>query len=426
MLKIPRKLTILNQLKLLFDSKQIIVLVTDTQLILKDINSAFLDQLGYSHQEVLNTTLLDFLSDCDQKKWKALSENFNNKETDLGSLESSFISKNGSPITFRIDISPSYEEDASLSKIVLVGYNITKENKIKKELKTTETFFKTIYDQCPSGIVFSNKDGGLEANQKFCDMIGYSKEELRKMTAKDVTFPEDRFLHLDGQKKLDNKEFESYTFEKRYLSRTGKIIYAKVTLYKIHEEISNYGTQVALIEDISDKKGLNKKNLELQQLRLQESISKSEKEELQSKMDALNRELTSNLMFISQRNSLLNAINDSLVEISSKAGYEIKYELFKISAKVKNNIMLDEAWSKFKFHFDQIHPDFFSKLRKMNPSLTQKELKQCAYICIGLSNKEAAQLLSVSPKSIEMARYRIKKKFKLEPEDNLMAFIQSL
>ena len=426
MLETPRKLNTLNQVKLLFDSKQIIVLVLNSQLILRDINSAFLDQLGYTHQEVLNTTLLDFLEESDRVIWKDLVQDLSNKQTPLKSLESTFIHKNGSRVIFRLDISFNYDVECNLLEIVLICCNITNEKRIERELKEAEIFFKNIYEQNPSGLVFSNKNGGLEANQKFCEMLGYSKEELRELTSEEITYPDDQKLHLEGLQRLEKKEIKSFTLEKRYLTRTGGIVYANVTLYKVQEEMNNYGNYVALIENISDKKGLSEKNLELQQLRLQEAISKSEKEELQSKMDSMNRELTSNLMFISQRNTLLNAINDSLVQISSKAGYEIKYELFKISAKVKNNIMLDDAWNKFKFHFDQIHPDFFSKLRNMNPSLTQKELKQCAYICIGLSNKEAAQLLSVSPKSIEMARYRIKKKFKLQPEDNLMAFIQSL
>ena len=81
-----------------------------------------------------------------------------------------------------------------------------------------------------------------------------------------------------------------------------------------------------------------------------------------------------------------------------------------IESLIKSSLDFDEEWNEFKVHFEQVHPDFFSKLRHLSAGLTENDLRLCSYIRIGMRNKEIAQLLSVSPDSVKMSRYRIKKK----------------
>jgi PAS domain S-box-containing protein len=257
-------------------------------------------------------------------------------------------------------------------------------------------------------------------------MLGYLPQEISNMDARQFTHPDDRKLHVEDFKKLMNNEIDCFQIEKRYITKYGAEIYARTILARINIENGSDGYHVAIVKDIGEKKILIENQGELKRLRQRDELNKEEQRQLRAKLGSMNQELATNLIFISERNILLESINQSLSEISSKAGYEIKRDLFKLSSKVKNNIQLDEAWGKFKMHFDKTHPAFFSKLKELNPGLTQKEIKQCAYIRIGLSVKEAAQLLDVSPKSIEMARYRIKKKIQLSIGDNLHDYINSL
>jgi DNA-binding CsgD family transcriptional regulator len=70
-----------------------------------------------------------------------------------------------------------------------------------------------------------------------------------------------------------------------------------------------------------------------------------------------------------------------------------------------------------------VHPNFFAALLHLHPDLTPTDLKHCALIRLGLSNKEKAQILNLSYKGIDSANYRIKKKLGLGMDDNLANYL---
>lgn len=66
----------------------------------------------------------------------------------------------------------------------------------------------------------------------------------------------------------------------------------------------------------------------------------------------------------------------------------------------------------------------YSLQEKAHKKLTQLDLKYCAYLSLKLSAKRIAQLMSVEPKSVRMAKYRLKQKLNLTKEENLNDFLQ--
>ena len=79
-------------------------------------------------------------------------------------------------------------------------------------------------------------------------------------------------------------------------------------------------------------------------------------------------------------------------------------------------------------HFSKIHPRFFQRLKKVPcaKALTENELRMCAYFRIGMTAKQIAQILNVSPEAIRINRYRIKKKLMLTEADDLDDFIRNV
>ncbi len=86
----------------------------------------------------------------------------------------------------------------------------------------------------------------------------------------------------------------------------------------------------------------------------------------------------------------------------------------------------DDSWTDFKSAFESIESEFFSKLTRINPKLTSLDLKHCAYIRMNLDNYEVSKILNVEMKSLQMTRYRLKKKLKLNEEIHLREFILSV
>lgn len=155
-------------------------------------------------------------------------------------------------------------------------------------------------------------------------------------------------------------------------------------------------------------------------LRLAEAHQR-EKQLIQAMVAYKNRELSAFALQVAQKNQVLEEIKQALEKTgTTRQPTEIVLKI------IQENQQLDNSWDKFKLHFEEVHPDFFARLRQKSNALSQNEQKLCAYTKMQLSTKEIAQLLNISPKSVEMARYRVKKKLDLVVEQNLHQFIQQI
>jgi len=153
-------------------------------------------------------------------------------------------------------------------------------------------------------------------------------------------------------------------------------------------------------------------------LRLAE-LHKREKQLMQSVIDHKDRELSSTMIQVVQKNKLLTNIQQKLDQASTAP-----YPLQSLSKTIRENLQSDNDWDKFKLHFEEVHPDFFTRLKAEFHHLTANDLRLCAYLKINLAHKDIAQLLHISYKGVETACYRIKKKLKLSPHEKLGSFIQ--
>jgi len=77
-------------------------------------------------------------------------------------------------------------------------------------------------------------------------------------------------------------------------------------------------------------------------------------------------------------------------------------------------------------YFEQVNKNFFQNLATRYPELNTNDLRHCALIKLNLKVKEAASLLNVSPHTVKSARYRLKKKLHMEPDDSLGDFIRRI
>jgi DNA-binding CsgD family transcriptional regulator len=77
---------------------------------------------------------------------------------------------------------------------------------------------------------------------------------------------------------------------------------------------------------------------------------------------------------------------------------------------LQTNLHLDEDWTKFKLHFEKVHPHFFEEMQAKYPTLTKNELRLLSYFHINLTTKEIATLLNIDPASVRRAKTRLFKK----------------
>lgn len=155
-------------------------------------------------------------------------------------------------------------------------------------------------------------------------------------------------------------------------------------------------------------------------------LLEKEKELMQEALERKERELTMTTMYTFQKNEILSEILEKLRSAEDKDALVIMNQLKDIKKRIRSHLDLDKMWDTLRVHFENVHPGFFEKLKSTYSELTPNDLKMCAYLKIGLGNKEIAQLTNITTSTIKKSLNRLKKKLGLTPEDKLRDFILSL
>jgi ligand-binding sensor domain-containing protein/DNA-binding CsgD family transcriptional regulator len=150
-------------------------------------------------------------------------------------------------------------------------------------------------------------------------------------------------------------------------------------------------------------------------------------ERLETELSYKNKELASTTMHLYKRGRLLGKIKEELADVTQNLkAREERLNFNKLVKLIAEEEKQDSDWEQFAIHFDQVHNQFLRNLKEKYPDLTPSDIKISAYIKMNLSSKEIAQLLNISLKGIEIARYRLRKKLNLESSVNLTDFIMNL
>ena len=161
------------------------------------------------------------------------------------------------------------------------------------------------------------------------------------------------------------------------------------------------------------------KELELKELENSQKIIKLNNDKLRLDIENKNRELATSTMSIIKKNEFLNTIKTELV-----AGG--KTNIDKVVNIIDKNLNNTDDWKLFQEAFNNADKKFLKKIKANHPELTPNDLRLCAYLRLNLSSKEIAPLLNISPRSVEVKRYRLRKKMNLDHDDNLTTYILEL
>lgn len=157
-------------------------------------------------------------------------------------------------------------------------------------------------------------------------------------------------------------------------------------------------------------------NLQLEQNKTLELSNYKYKNEVEKK----NRELTSKVNFILQRNEYLKKIQSKL-ESSKSTDHNLK----SVSYNLNSLINSEKSYKEFENMFVNVYPEFYKKLNEYT-SLTNNDLRLAAFIKMNHSNNEIAIISGVSIRTIETQRYRLSKKLNLKKDQSLNSFLLSI
>ncbi len=223
-----------------------------------------------------------------------------------------------------------------------------------------------------------------------------------------------------GNKLSDNVATYSFTIKKPWhLSNAALALYIFLGLIgsvMIHYTYRTYyrKRQQKLIEK-------NQREMELAKAQNEKEIIRIKNEQLQEEFRSKSNELAASTLSIIRKNELLTKVKEELLSNGKSKDF-----VNPIITIIDNNLNKSDDWELFKEAFNNADRKFLKKLKKAHPNLSPNDIRLCAYLRLNLSSKEIAPLLNISARSVEIKRYRLRKKMDLSHDDNLVNYILKL
>jgi PAS domain S-box-containing protein len=180
----------------------------------------------------------------------------------IGKFEGYCPTTKGLPKWWEVIVTPILDADGRVDQILSVSRDITERRQAALALEASEELFRHTFEHTAIGFCHVALDGTLErANQKFCEIVGYTRAELSVLTFQSITEPADLDEDLALATQLLNGEIREYSLEKRYIHKQGHHVWVNLTAAVVREmDIDgNVGIAkyfLATITDITDRKRL--------------------------------------------------------------------------------------------------------------------------------------------------------------------------
>jgi len=151
-----------------------------------------------------------------------------------------------------------------------------------------------------------------------------------------------------------------------------------------------------------------------------------EKINLKNDLVMKDKELAANIMYLLNKNELINSISEKLLEIKEQVAPASQVAVQRVVLDLQSNLQ-PELWQEFEFRFQQVHEHFYKTLNEKFPDLTPSEIRLCAFLKLNMTTKEISAITHQNAKSIDVARTRLRKKLNLTGTDqNLVTFLAHL
>ncbi|MBI3045407.1 MAG: EAL domain-containing protein [Betaproteobacteria bacterium] len=186
-------------------------------------------------------------------------------------FESQRITRDGRILDVLVGVSPIKDPAGRVTGASAIFHDISALKRVETALKESEEHFRAVFEQAGVGMalreIAPRNPRWLRVNQKLCDILGYTQEELLKLTSTDIAPPEDRDLATEYGEKLHRGEIASYSRERRYVRKDGRIIWANISVTAVSGPDGRRTHALSVIEDITSRKEAEEKIRRLSRMR---------------------------------------------------------------------------------------------------------------------------------------------------------------
>lgn len=236
--------------------------------ILIDCNAAFCKSTGYAREECLGRSTADLKLWLHPEQRLAMLEHLE-RDGRVDEFELQMVCRNGKLRTLLL--SARYIEQGPGARLLFVTRDVTELRKAERDKEESDAHLRAFYELDLVGLaVLAPGVGWLRVNNSLCQMVGYSEQELLKMTTGEPTHPDDREADIVQLRRLLARQIDGFTLEKRLVHKSGRIIPVRVVVRVIRKPDGYVDYVVVMVEDISEQKAAEER---IQQLAFSDALT---------------------------------------------------------------------------------------------------------------------------------------------------------
>jgi len=258
----------------------------------------------------------------------------------------------------------------------------------------------------------------VSENQKNIDINSIASNQSKTFKV-DTVIIQKKYKHDDNQQiELNNsiKLWQKITIGLSFII----IFLIIIIIYFYSKKGINKNKEIVKKSDEIQKAQQELINAELKNVNLK-------KNHLQNELEFKNRELVSFALHIIQKNKTFSHLKKQINKIINEKDIETqKRHINKLSKLIDENLNIDKDRETLNLHINKENQEFFTRLYHLHSGLTDNEKRLSALIRLNFSSKEIASILNISAKSVEMNRYRLRKKLNIPSSLNLKKFISKI
>jgi PAS domain S-box-containing protein len=218
-------------------------------------NDSFRKTMGYAREELMCMNYKQYTDEGTIRKVYQVYAQLHKTGKPIKAFNEEFIKKDGS-IAFG-EVSAYLLRDSMGVPIGFRGItrDITERKRTEEALHESEERFRKYFELGTIGMaITSPKKGWIEVNDRVCEIMGYTKEELKKKTWAEMTHPEDLEADVVLFDRLMTGVINQYSLDKRFIRKDGKIIYTNIGISCIRRIDGSVNYMTAFINDITERK----------------------------------------------------------------------------------------------------------------------------------------------------------------------------
>ncbi len=231
-----------------------IITVVDAEGTIRYVSPAVERVLGYAPEEMVGQSAFDYVHPDDLEEALGIFAEVSSGPGIRPLFELRLPHKDGSWRYLETVVTNMFE-DPSVGEIVVNQRDVTERKRAEEALRESEERFRVAFDAAAVGMAHVGPDGKwLSVNDKLCQIVGYSRDELLGSTSRDISRPEGLDADLEQARRMLEGKIGSYSMEKRYFRKDGSVVWVDLTVSLVREPSGEPNCFIAVVDEISERK----------------------------------------------------------------------------------------------------------------------------------------------------------------------------